>query len=131
MMKIGVTRYQGRVSPVFDSSTFILKLEIKDNKEIKREEFNIDFSEPNKRIERLKEKEIEVLICGAVSEYLLHLLERANILVYPFVAGEVNEVIKAFIHDKGFLTTNFSMPGCCGRRRRYGGHGYGRKAKWF
>jgi len=127
VMKIGIALYKERVSPVFDTAVAVLKVEIKGEQIISREEINIDYQEPVKRIEKLKENDIQLLICGAVSELFLNLFDVLNLQVCPFVAGDIEEVIKVYMEDKKKLETHFAMPGCCGRRKRRRGSWHKRR----
>lgn len=64
----------------------------------------------------LREMGVELLVCGAVSNGLLRLLNSQGIKVIPFVAGDLETVLLAWL--EGRLPDNsLLMPGCggCGR----------------
>ena len=76
--------------------------------------------EPTRRIQRLKDVGVDILICGAVSQPVAAAVQVAGIHLIPFIAGPVVDVLKAYL--EGMLTTPaFQMPGCCGARRRFRG----------
>jgi predicted Fe-Mo cluster-binding NifX family protein len=63
---------------------------------------------------------VETLICGAISEPVHRELTVRGVKVLRFVAGEIDEVVQAFI--AGTLPAPaLSMPGCCARQNRFRG----------
>ena len=78
---------------------------------------------PNTRALRLTELGVGTLVCGAISGTMRSLVEAYGIQVISFVAGDIHEVIQAWlrgeIHDGLFY-----MPGC-GRRGRHRRRGMG------
>ena len=117
-MKAALTVWENRISPVFDVSREALIVEIKDHLVVSREQFKISGRTALDKISWLKHKDVEALICGAISESLYRELRFHQMSVNGFVVGAVEEVIHAFVHgtlgDERFL-----MPGC--RRLQSGG----------
>lgn len=64
----------------------------------------------------LSRQGVDVLVCGAISNQLQTRLEWMNIRVYPFVAGDISKIVKAWV-DNSFKIETFAMPGCCCRIR--------------
>lgn len=118
-MKIAISAWNGRVAPVFDVSRQIVVLEIKNGKIVNQQEHDLEPIEPYARMTRLAELGIETLICGAVSRPLADMLIARGIRLIPFVAGETDRVMEAYLAGSP-LHAAFAMPGCCGRRRRSG-----------
>ena len=131
-MKVGIPTWQGRVSPVFDTASRLLIADLEDGKEISRTEESIDEPFLPSRANRLLELGIDTLICGAVSRPMMALISGANIQLIPFISGEVEEVLCAYLSDC-LTETRFAMPGCCARRRRRKGKGMspGHGPRWF
>lgn len=121
-MKIAIPVWQGRVSPVFDSSLRILLLDTEDGRVLTRSETEIGGELPQDRARRLSELGVEVLVCGAVSRPLAEQVALAGIRLIPFIAGEVDEILRAYL-EGGLPSDEFLMPGCCGERRRVRGGG--------
>jgi len=122
-MKLAISIFQNRVSPVFDWSTRILVVESDEDREISREYNNIGGTVPTVRANQLEELSIHVLICGGISAPMITLVKNRNIRVIAWVAGDVEKVLKAFLEGR-LPGKGFAMPGCCGRRwRRGGGNG--------
>ncbi|MFH1476486.1 MAG: hypothetical protein ABIH24_03200 [Verrucomicrobiota bacterium] len=100
-------------------------MEAKEGKLINRQEYDLGSSEPFAKVIRLTELGIDTLICGAVSHPLADMIIARGIKLVPFVAGETDQVAKAYLAGN-LLNTSFAMPGCCGRRRAFRGPGGGR-----
>jgi predicted Fe-Mo cluster-binding NifX family protein len=122
-MKAAVTVWEGRVSPVFDVSREAVIATIT-GREVVRSLERIETPTPALKIERLLELGVETLICGAISEPLFRELTARGVRVFGFVAGEIDEVVEAFV--RGTLADPaLTMPGC-GRQNRFrGGRGPG------
>lgn len=117
-MKVALAIWNGRISPVFDASERILVLEIKDGKIMAQREELIGESDSLRRVRRLVDLSIEALICGAISRSLAGLISAYGIRVLPFIAGEVDEVLMAYL--AGTLPNpSMTMPGCFQRCQRF------------
>jgi predicted Fe-Mo cluster-binding NifX family protein len=121
-MRVAIPVWQGRVSPVFDSSRRLLLLELAEGRVRDRRECEIGGELPQDRSRRLLQLGAEVLICGAVSRPLAERVTQAGIRLIPFIAGEVEEILQAYVEDR-LPSVEFLMPGCCGERRRAGSGG--------
>jgi predicted Fe-Mo cluster-binding NifX family protein len=118
-MKVAIAYWQGRVSPVFDAATKALLVELgPEGRETARSEIRFDSQEPRSRAAVLTEAGTDVLICGAISRPLHMAVLAAGVDVIPQTCGEVEQVLAAF-RDGRLNQDTFSMPGCCGRRRRF------------
>ena len=124
-MKMAITSWNGRISPVFDVSRQIVVMEAKDGRVINRQERDLESSEPSAKVAKLTELGIDTLICGAVSRPLADMIVARGIKLVPFVAGETEQVAEAYLAGS-LLNTAFAMPGCCVRRRGFIGSGGGR-----
>ena len=118
-MKIALTEWQGRISPVFDVAVQAKIYETVDmsSKLIKEIDF-ADYS-GEERIQVLSNEGIDRLICGAISDHLERFALMNNIQVISFISGEVDEVLNHFKEQRCNRTV-FNMPGCRGRRNRQG-----------
>ncbi len=126
-----MTVWNGRISPVFDVARRVLLLEVEDGKVVARREEPMEGVDPGLQASRLTQFEPHVLICGAISRPLVNLLSACAVRVIPFVAGEAEAVIGAYLGGE-LPSAAWAMPGCCGgRRNRQGaggrGHCYNRK----
>ncbi|MFB3779444.1 MAG: NifB/NifX family molybdenum-iron cluster-binding protein [Bryobacteraceae bacterium] len=118
-MKIAIPSWQGRVSPVFDSASSLLLLEIDKGREAGREEKPLTRTDALARAGEVLRLGVDVLICGAISAPLETALLSAGVRVHGFVCGPVEEVISAFLRG-GLSGPAHRMPGCGLWKRRAG-----------
>lgn len=112
--RVAVTICNGRISPVFEVARRLLLLEVEDGRVIGRREEPLECADPGQQTSRLSYFQPNVLICGAILRPQFNLLTACAIRVVPFVAGDVEAVITAYL--QGSLNgAAWSMPGCCGR----------------
>ena len=126
MMIFALPVKEDRISPVFDTCSKVLVVKVEEGKEISREEVSLEKLSRFERASKLKNLGVEVLLCGAVSRMVWAQLETMGVLVFPWVAGPVDEVISAFLGEK-LPDPEYMLPGCFGfgRRRRCRGWGQG------
>ncbi|MGD8367207.1 MAG: hypothetical protein PVG78_06185 [Desulfobacterales bacterium] len=110
MKRILVPIFQERISPVFDSCTRVLVITVQDGKEIDRDQIYLDNLTIEERIPILRRLQPSVVICGGISEELSQILEQLHIGLICGVAGNVNDVVKAFLSKK-LNDPLFFMPG--------------------
>ncbi len=115
--KIALAVWGNILSPLFDSASTVLLTDIKDGKVTARRTEALGPELPYSRALRLSEWGVQVLICGAISVGFARTIEVYGIEVIPFISGEVQQVLDAYLN--GTLTADvFHMPGFVGRGRR-------------
>lgn len=116
-MKVAVTVWENRISPVFDSSGKLLIAEIRDTKIISRRyaSFNPDIT--FRLAEVLNDLEIEILICGAISEIPADIIEAGGIELIPFIGGNAELVLLTYARGSS-IVPEFLMPGCGGKGKK-------------
>ncbi|WP_310600685.1 NifB/NifX family molybdenum-iron cluster-binding protein [Desulfobulbus sp.] len=122
--KIAVTVWEHRVSPVFDAAQTLLIAEIDGCGLGAVVHRSFDPQRPLELLRLLHAQEVEVIICGAVSEEPAAMLEAAGIKLIPFVTGRVDRVLAHYLRGRPF-EGEFCMPGCgrCCRKGRRTGSG--------
>ncbi len=116
-VKVALTVWEERISPVFDFARMLLVVEIEGREVVGRRYEPFGFDRVLRRVAMLSDLDVEVLICGAVSEPVANMIEARGIRLVPFVTGSVDQVLDAYL--KNILAApDFRMPGCGGRRRR-------------
>lgn len=116
-MKIALSIWNERIAPVFDVSNRISLVEINEDLITWKAAEELSESASLAATAWLAEQGVKTLICGAISRPLLARLNSYGIRVIPFVAGDLREVVDAWL--KGNLDRKaFLMPGC--HRRGYG-----------
>lgn len=118
-MKLALTVWNGRISPVFDVCREALVVDIERGVVVSSSVHGLEGGTDFDRVGRLSGMGVETLICGAISRPLHRELLARHVEVIGFVAGDVGAVLAAFL--TGRLGGNdFAMPGCgrCRRRMR-------------
>ena len=116
-MKVALTTWENRISPVFDSAGMVLVVQVENGVVVGRNFKPLESASPFSRALTLSRLEVNVLICGAISLVFANMIEAQGIQIVPFVTGDVGQVLDAYLG--GFLhQPSFQMPGCGMRRRR-------------
>lgn len=115
-MKIAVTVWGKRISPVFDSAGTLLVVRTKDNKVVEKYHESID-RDATPVPDKLKEMGVSVLICGAISRIPANRIACSGITLIPFITGNAAQVVEMYLNNDPVPPSCF-MPGCgrCGLR---------------
>jgi predicted Fe-Mo cluster-binding NifX family protein len=113
-MKVAITVWEDRISPVFDASRHLLIAEIEDARVTRRSFVLFNPERPSHLVKTLTELDVPVLICGAVSQAPADMIVAGGITMIPFIAGEVDRVLDVYAKGRSLAPT-FVMPGCHGR----------------
>ena len=116
-MKVALTIWEGRISPVFDVCREALVLTIENGVIAARSREVVEASNDAAKVRRLEVLGIRTLICGAISEPLRRELGTRGVNVIGFVAGDVEEIVRAYLADE-LPDPKLSMPGCRGDLHR-------------
>ena len=116
-MKTAFAYWDNRIAPVFDTARQIHVVEAESGQIVSETQEALSEDLPVQKTLRLVELGISTLVCGAISRPMHGLVAAYGIQVVPFVAGDLREVIRAWISGN-FERDAFAMPGCCGRGRR-------------
>ena len=110
-MKIAITTWGNRVSPVFDSAQTLLIAEVADGsvKEIIYEKFNPE--NPLDLTTMLHRLKISILICGAISTRPANAIVENKIRLISFVSGNAMDILNTFAR-RNTIDPSFMMPGC-------------------
>ncbi|GAB6909807.1 conserved hypothetical protein [Desulfosarcina cetonica] len=112
-MKVAITIWGDRISPVFDAARRLLIVTIDQGHIINREEATFDPEQPSNLTKALIDQEVAVLICGAVSQTPAAVITASGIRLIPFITGKVERVLGAYAQGTS-LAPAFIMPGCLG-----------------
>ena len=113
-MITAVTIWRNRVSPVFDVTGKALLYDSKGEKICSKQQLLLPDASPAEKVACLVAAGTNVLICGAISKDAHSSATNAGIRVYPFIAGEVWEIIQACLSGQ-LGEGGFAMPGCASR----------------
>jgi predicted Fe-Mo cluster-binding NifX family protein len=110
MVKVAIPTFRSRVSPVLDSCTRVLLVEVEDNREIERNEMYLDELSLTERMNILRKSRVTTVICGGISDMLQNMLQSAKICLISGIAGEIDQVVAAYL-SKRLDEPRFHMPG--------------------
>ena len=124
MTKAAFATWNDRIAPVFDVARSVRIVEIKDGRIIGQTQADVAGEMPNQRASCVAALKVRTLVCGAISRPLQAVIRAYGIEVIPFVAGNLQEVIQAWLGGKLDGSAEYIMPGCrnAGRRRFQGLH---------
>lgn len=96
-MRIALTIWKNRISPLFDATSSLLIVHIQ-KKEILARCIEV-FECPSIFLwaQKLDELNIQVLICGGLSAFSDYLIQARGIRVFSFISGTIDEVLEAFL----------------------------------
>ncbi|MBI9077943.1 MAG: hypothetical protein JEZ02_21265 [Desulfatibacillum sp.] len=116
-MKIALSIWNNRISPVFDVARQVLVLDVEQG-QVMDQCLETLPDIPGQRLPTLQGLQVNALICGAISRPLVIQAQSLEIEVMPFVAGDVEDIVTACV--SGALDNPcFAMPGCQGLHKHY------------
>lgn len=119
-MRVAVPEHQGRIAPVFDTCKRVLIfLQTQDGEvQVSREDW-ADIR-PHNRADRLRELNVDLLLCGGISCRMEECIARQGIKLVPWLAGELNDILTAYRIGR-ISDPCYAMPGRGRCRRRWRG----------
>jgi len=116
---LAIPVWDDRVATTFDFARGLLVVEADGEREVSRREVRLDEEPIERKARRIRDLAVQVVVCGAISRPLAGLISQAGVRVYPLVAGQVDEVVAAYLCDR-LSDPRFLQPGCSpGARRRW------------
>ena len=110
-MKIAIPIWDDHVSSAFDFAHKLLLVDIEYGREAGRVEISLLPESIPEKANRLKTLGAEVLICGAISRSLASQVRACGVKVLPYVVGQVDEILKAYLTGE-LVQPQFALPGC-------------------
>ena len=131
-MKIGITVWQDRVSPVLDTAQKLMIVDTAESDGPSQQVLVIPELPLPQKAQFISHTGLKLLICGAVSRFLEHSLRSEGVEVVPWIRGPIHRVISAYRDDK-LEDGNLRLPGCPkrvrGQRRGQGRRQGGRRGR--
>lgn len=118
-MRIGIPIWNNRISPVLDTASKLLVIEMDHENEAGRFEIFLDEHELTRRCLRIRGMNVDLLICGAVSRPFCSMLEASGINIIQDISGHPEDVLQAYLGNK-LAHSGLMMPGCRGSNQKYG-----------
>ena len=110
-LKIAVTIWGNRISPVFDASANLLVAEIENSVVVNKTFETISPDTPKTLVSLLNRLGVTVLICGAISQKASDTIVQSRIELISFVTGNTDRILESFAF-KNEIGKAFMMPGC-------------------
>jgi predicted Fe-Mo cluster-binding NifX family protein len=110
-MKAAFAIWNQRIAPQFDAARYVCIVEAQAGTILNQHQEAFRTQRPVNKVRRLADLGVETLVCGAISRPIRLLLEAQGIRVIPLVAGELSEVILAWINGGKLGEDLFAMPG--------------------
>ena len=98
-MKLALTVWDDRISPVADSARRLLVVRVRSQGIMGRELAEFDSDSIFYRARRLADLDTRILICGAISDFFAGLVKGYGIRLIPRIRGQVEEVVDAFLGE--------------------------------
>jgi len=117
-MKAAFATWNQRIAPVFDVARQIHMVETESGRVIRETRRVLPEEMPIQKAQRLADMGVDTLVCGAISRAMYAIITAYGIQLIPFVAGNLAEVIHAFL-DGSIENDFFAMPGCLGQGLRF------------
>lgn len=109
-MNIAVTVWGNRVSPVFDSSRNLMITSIEECAVAGREFKPFNPKDPTDFMQTFHQNQIDVLICGAITQTQSSMIEADSIRLISFVTGFADDILASYIENPDQISL-FNMPG--------------------
>ena len=111
--------WNDQVSTTFDFAEKLLVVDLENGRETFRKEVHLNEEPVERKARRIRALAVQVLLCGAVSQPLARAASQAGIQIIPYVSGEVDNVLAAYLCGR-LAEPRFLQPGCRpGARRRW------------
>lgn len=108
--RVAIPIFKMKVSPVFDSCTRVLLVDIENNREVDRKEIYLDALSLTERVTILLKTGVSVVICGGISDVMEKILIGSKIDLITRITGEIEYVLKAYL-TRGIYRSRFHRPG--------------------
>lgn len=114
-MKAAFAVWNKRIAPVFDVAREIRLVEAESGRIVRERDEKLPANSGSETGRCLIGLGVDTLVCGAISRLMLSQIAAYDIRVVSFVAGDLCEIIQAWLSGD-FRKEAFTMPGCRGDR---------------
>jgi predicted Fe-Mo cluster-binding NifX family protein len=98
--RVAIPIFRKKVSPVFDSCSRVIFVDIKNNREVDRKEIYLDSLSITERMTILLKSGVSVVICGGISDVMENMIVGKKIDLFSNIIGEVEYVLKAYLANE-------------------------------
>lgn len=109
-MKIALTIWGNRISPVFDSANTVMIVDLENLRTSDRVYKGFDPQDVKQILAILKKYKIDILICGAITDDRSIFIEQNGIVLVPFIFGNTDKILATLTNEKHRIS-DYIMPG--------------------
>jgi len=109
-MKIAIPVWEDKVSPVLDTASRLMVVELNEEGPTSKFEIYLDERDLSRRCLRIQDLCVDTLICGAVTRYFSELLKASGIKLIQGISGQPEAVLNAYL-DGTLAHSKYLMPG--------------------
>jgi predicted Fe-Mo cluster-binding NifX family protein len=109
-VRIGIPVWENKVSPVLDTASRLMVVELKNKGLMSRFEICLDERDLSRRCLRIQDLCVDTLICGAVTRHFSDLLKASGIRLIQGISGQPEAVLNAYLDGTPALS-KYLMPG--------------------
>ena len=110
IQRLAIPVYRSRVSPVLDTCTRLLLIDLQEGCETARTEIRIVTDSLLERTEVLRKHRVRTVICAGISQQFYDLLRADGLELITGIVGEVEQVRAGYVTDE-LRHPAFHMPG--------------------
>ncbi len=122
---LAIPEFRGRVAPVFDTCCTLLVFDPRCAERGIAPFEGWEIVHKSIRARVLKERGVQLVLCGGISAAMARALDRAGIRLIPWKSGDIHEVLNAYLEGR-LEDPRFAMPGCCNPMGAGAHHAHGR-----
>ena len=109
-MKIAIPVWENKISPVLDTASRLLVVEVKAGGDMSRFEVYLDERDLSKRSLRIMGLGVDTVICGAVTRHFSDMLKALGIDIVTGISGQPDDVLHACFEGR-LAHSKYLMPG--------------------
>jgi len=116
-LKIALTTWGKRISPVFDFAKTLMIVDLENVKTSNRSFITFDPQNMNQMLYQLQNQRTDILICGAITDDRSIFFEQNGMVLIPFIFGNTDQILATLMNEKhrildfrmaGVILNNFS-----------------------
>ncbi len=96
--KIAVPVFQDCISSLMDASNRYMIYETGEGRIKQKIDINLNADAGPQRVEKLKDIDVDMIICGAISGYAAGIVREKGMRLLPMIYGHIEEVIDSYLH---------------------------------
>ncbi len=116
MSRTAFSLWNERIAPVFDVARNLWIVDASEGRITGQTGRRFSTDDPDERALRLTTLQVDQLVCGAITRRSFEALADKGLKVISFVAGDLDQVIQAWLSDR-LKDGELAMPGCRSGRR--------------